>query len=126
MREDILNSAVNSDFIYFDKKVLYQASINTTKFSLSRSKFLDNFFDMELENQHEPKVARFENVLTNKFGLIVNPKNQKAVRNGGCFHMGAPKYFFMDDRNPNKQYDIVISLTSGASGTWHFPMVKHE
>mmetsp|Transcript_13732 Transcript_13732/g.18786 ORF Transcript_13732/g.18786 Transcript_13732/m.18786 type:complete len:295 (-) Transcript_13732:40-924(-) len=76
---------------------------------------------MELEYQHIPKVATFENVFSNRYGLIVNQKNQKAVRNGGCFHMGAPKYFVMDDRSL-KQYDTVISLTSGASGTWHFPM----
>lgn len=118
-------AAIETDFVYFDKKRLWESEKALhgmpSSVYVNRSQFLDRFFDMPLEVAYKPRLAIFQNVQTNNYGLIAALSKSIAVRNGGCTHMGSPKYFSMGD--PSRPLQKVISLSSGASGTWHFPMV---
>ena len=139
MRKDITESGIASDWVYFTKKEMYESDkYDTLKqnayFDLNnkanRSEtFFDEFFDMNLERNGSQKLAIFRNAVTNKYGLIVNLMDgcRSAVRNGGCYHMHHSKiYKYNAGGGDNPVYDSVISLTAGASGTWHFHMVKNE
>lgn len=78
-------------------------------------------FVLFLPDTNKPRsMAIFHNVITNSFGLITNPTTCEFVRNGGCVFMKHTKIYGFTG---NKQtYSKVVSLTGGASGTWHFPM----
>lgn len=66
------------------------------------------------------RMAVFHDILTNNYGLIVRPQNCEYLRNGGCTYMRHNRIYNMNGRA--KQHELVISLTAGAFGTWHFPM----
>ena len=145
MRKDIIEAGIALDWVFFTKKDMYEsgrfaalqvntvfdrnANINTSSTSSSMSLprvFFDEFFDMEVERNDSRKLAVFRHAVTNKFGLIVNLMDgcSSAVRNGGCYHMHHSKiYQYGAGAGSYQVYDSVISLTAGASGTWHFPMV---
>ena len=129
IEKNILLSALATDFLFFEKNRLlkdekfqiidkdFNQFLNNT---ILMKSFFDDFYDIDLES-NKRKIAIMNNVYTNKFGLIVDSNNcRNALRNGGCYHMGNPKFFKLTN---GKKYDSVISLASGASGTWHFPMV---
>ena len=147
MRKDIIESGIALDWVFFTKKDMYDSgrfaalkanniferssigSIGSSSISGSSKSqvFFDEFFDMEVERNNSRKLAVFRHVVTNKFGLIVNLMDgcSSAVRNGGCFHMHHSKIYQYGAGGGSYQvFDSVISLTAGASGTWHFPMVK--
>lgn len=109
-----------------------------------RRLFFDSFFGMQTDND-EGKVASMTNVWTNSFGLIVNSESCQFVRNGGCIHMYHSKDYSLS-MNPSPSHirgsatpvgisepqrqaaappsyeEAVLTLCSGAFGTWHFPM----
>lgn len=79
----------------------------------------DTFFGINLAYSRR-RLAKFTNVVTNKFGLILNPSNCLFVRNGGCSFMTHGKIYEIAQDFP--WYDVVISLGAGATGTYHFPI----
>jgi hypothetical protein len=64
-------------------------------------------------------IAFFDGAWTDGFGLIVHPKDCRAVRNGACPHAHA---FDTSSVSQAKRHRMLISFASGWSGTWHFPM----
>lgn len=93
-------------------------SINSTNTGIMDSFYYD-FFQMHNEN-HTMRIAEFHNVRTNTYGTIVNSDTCEYVRNGGCAYMHHDHIY----QFPGKVLNINISITigSGASGTWHYPM----
>lgn len=90
------------------------SSTNTTLLT----KFYDCVFDRY--DTHPLRMAVLRNAVVNNYGAILNPSDCKLFRNGGCHYMHHGKiYKFLGKMY---EHDLVISLGSGASGTWHFPM----
>ena len=68
------------------------------------------------------KIAKLVNVFSNRFGVFVDEKSCRSVRNGGCYYSEAP--FHYEFFPPPVTYPIVITLSCSAAGHWHFPMVS--
>ena len=93
---------------------LLDSSSNTTRLT----QYYDCMFDRY--DTHPLRMAVLHNALTNNYGAILNPSDCKLFRNGGCYFMHHGKiYKFLGKVH---EHELVISLGSGASGTWHFPM----
>lgn len=84
-----------------------------------RNAYFDDLMNINITNQPR-RMAVFNDVLVNNYGLIVNPSNCAFVRNAGCSYMRHPRIYNM--LGHPKDYDLVINLGAGATGTWHFPM----
>lgn len=81
--------------------------------------FLDELLNISITRQPR-KIAIFSNVWTNNYGLIVEPSTCAYLRNGGCTYMKHNRIYALNGQ-PSEN-DVVVSLTAGAFGTWHFPM----
>jgi hypothetical protein len=84
-----------------------------------RTPFYDDLMNIA-ETNRPRRMAIFHNVVTNNYGLIADPKDCRFVRNAGCWYMKHTRIYAM--AGDGVSHDVVISLTAGASGTWHFPM----
>ncbi len=82
--------------------------------------FYDSFFDIQQYEYRHMRVAIQYDSFINNYGLILNPTTCSFLRNGGCTYMHHGKIYRYDFAI-TKYYDKVISITSGASATWHFP-----
>jgi hypothetical protein len=113
------------DFIPKKKQALLQVvKSNHAQFSSDRhmrEAFYYDFFDMDKEH-HTMRIAEFHDVRTNNYGTIVNSESDKCdyVRNGGCVYMHHGKLYKFN--GPILNLNTSITIGSGASGTWHFPM----
>lgn len=91
--------------------------LNSTNTTLL-TQYYDCMFDRY--DTHPLRMAVLHNAVTNNYGAILNPSDCKLFRNGGCYFMHHGKiYKFIGKVH---EHELVISLGSGASGTWHFPM----
>ena len=85
-----------------------------------RYKFLDNLYNIPITRTRR-WMAIFKNVYTTDRGLIVNRDTCEWVRNGGCVYM-FQQTDFTPPTHKVEHFKEAVSLTTGASGTWHFPM----
>lgn len=93
--------------------------LNSTS-STRRYAYLDCMFN--IHDDHPLRISIMRNIVTNNFGAIVNPTDCTLLRNGGCYFMHHGKIYQFHEHGSPHVHDLVISLGSGASGTWHFPM----
>lgn len=84
-----------------------------------RHKFLHELLNISITRQPR-RMAVFNDVITNNYGLIVRPSTCEYLRNGGCTYMKHNRIYSINAGGPVKE--VVVSLTAGAFGTWHFPM----
>lgn len=84
-----------------------------------RFAFLNDLLNISMTRIPRRMVV-FHDVLTNNYGLIVRPSSCEYLRNGGCTYMRHNRIYNMNGQA--RVHDLVISLTAGAFGTWHFPM----
>lgn len=92
---------------------------------LTRRKYQQRFWRNLLLmrfNDHHRQLAIFHNVLTTNRGLIIDQNNCQFVYTGGCAYMFDDTFYYDDHLHVIQSYYEVITLTGGASGTWHFPM----
>ncbi len=90
---------------------------------IEESHYRHRFYSFVLDSKPslQPRLmAIFEDVYATHRGLIVHPKTCDYVYNGGCVYMMHETFFELHSQP--RQVDQAITLGSGASGTWHFPM----
>jgi hypothetical protein len=98
--KNIFNNMINNTYIRFDKS------------------FYDYFHQSHVVESKKRSMAVFHNVKVDHQGVIIDQNSCKAIRNGGLNKFRKFNY----NGYPEIAHDNVITLASGAIGTWHFPM----
>lgn len=93
--------------------------VENYRIAAKRYAFLDDLFNISM-TRIPRRMAVLHNVYTNNYGLIVRPHTCEYMRNGGCTYMRHGRIYQMIGMGHPR--DLVVSLTAGAFGTWHFPM----
>eukprot|EP01041_Mallomonas_annulata_P009360 gene9360-19413_t len=67
------------------------------------------------------KSSSLQDVYTNRYGFILHNDSCQYIRNGGCTYMTHRRIYSFSGRQRTLS-KVAISLGSGASGSYHFPM----
>lgn len=82
-----------------------------------RREFYNSYFHMDKQLRSR-NFSIFGRSWIDRYGLIVNRDDCRTIRNGACPH----DRDFCYNEIKKEVHPVVISLASGWSATWHFPM----